>query len=551
MKKITKSILALAMLMVGATSVSAEKVYADLSQYGDKWDGTDVSFSWTATYGNQLAPVLTDIGLPKGDLSSWEKLVVVVDELTNCDFFRILVYSGEDANHSNTFKATKTGTNEFAFSGNVDFLNNVTKIVLSGSNWEDSKNSTWGGTPASFKVKEVYVERPDDPLALPKDNLTKAISLGKKQNSYAKTTDSWNNLLVAISDGEDELVNATATAESLAAAKKAIEDAIAGFEYEPGYIKLTKDMANTNVDYVLNESTGLPFGNGSVSKDIYADLSKYESLIVIVSDGKPRFCMNRQTASGQIGATKAESKMIDINTQGDYASFTWATEAYQTVDEKVYTINLQKIAEDWSGEVKLHCIKGWNYANVTVTDMLLYRAPKTATIGEAGYATFSSDKAVKFEGVEAYIGKVNGSSLTLTPVTWAPANTAVILKGAAGTYNFPVIEAELSVVNDLKISDGTVTGDKIYVLAKPESKEVGFYLLDSSKKVPAGKAYIQLPADAPALDFIGFGSETTGINDVRSKMADVRGDFFDLQGRKVANPTKGLYIVNGKKVMVK
>ena len=39
--------------------------------------------------------------------------------------------------------------------------------------------------------------------------------------------------------------------------------------------------------------------------------------------------------------------------------------------------------------------------------------------------------------------------------------------------------------------------------------------------------------------------------DVRSKMEDVRGDFFDLQGRKVAQPTKGLYIVNGKKVVIK
>ena len=46
-------------------------------------------------------------------------------------------------------------------SGNVDFLNNVTRICLSGSNYEDSKQGTWGETPASFKVKEVYLERPD------------------------------------------------------------------------------------------------------------------------------------------------------------------------------------------------------------------------------------------------------------------------------------------------------------------------------------------------------------------------------------------------------
>jgi hypothetical protein len=182
---------------------------------------------------------------------------------------------------------------------------------------------------------------------------------------------------------------------------------------------------------------------------------------------------------------------------------------------------------------------------------LLYRAPKSATIGDAGYATFATDKAVKFEGVEAYVATINGSSLTLTAVTEVPANTAVILKGAADTYSFPVIDAAAAVgANDLKVSDGSVTGDKIYVLAKPEDKEVGFYLLDSSKKVPAGKAYIQLPADAPALDFIGFGSETTGIKGVNSETSTNTG-YYNLAGQRVAQPTKGLYIVNGKKVVIK
>lgn len=50
---------------------------------------------------------------------------------------------------------------------------------------------------------------------------------------------------------------------------------------------------------------------------------------------------------------------------------------------------------------------------------------------------------------------------------------------------------------------------------------------------------------------IGSGTNTTGLNEVRVQKKDVRGEYFDLQGRKVTNPTKGLYIVNGKKVIVK
>jgi hypothetical protein len=50
---------------------------------------------------------------------------------------------------------------------------------------------------------------------------------------------------------------------------------------------------------------------------------------------------------------------------------------------------------------------------------------------------------------------------------------------------------------------------------------------------------------------IGSGGETTGINDVGCKTEEVRGELFDLQGRRVEKPGKGLYIVNGKKVIIK
>ncbi len=154
MKKILLLLVAL-ITMGGATSVKAqEKVSADLSKYGDKWNGTSLSFSWNATYSNQLYPVLD---LPTGDLGVYKKLVVETSEITNADFFRVLVYNGANLDHSNTFKVLKTGRTEFDLSG-VDELDKVTKIVLSGSNWEDSKNSSWGTTPASFKVTAVYLE---------------------------------------------------------------------------------------------------------------------------------------------------------------------------------------------------------------------------------------------------------------------------------------------------------------------------------------------------------------------------------------------------------
>lgn len=140
--------------------MSARKVDADLSKYTSNWDATNkvLSFSWTTTYGNQLLP---ELDLPTGDLRAYTKLVVETEEIVNADFFRVLVYNGDDTNNQNTLKVTKTGTMEFDLASNVGNLSKVTKIVLSGSNWEDSKNGTWGETPASFKVKAVYLEGPD------------------------------------------------------------------------------------------------------------------------------------------------------------------------------------------------------------------------------------------------------------------------------------------------------------------------------------------------------------------------------------------------------
>lgn len=119
MKKILLLLVAL-ITMGGATSVKAqEKVFADLSKYGDKWNGTSLSFSWNATYSNQLYPVLD---LPTGDLGVYKKLVVETSEITNADFFRVLVYNGANLDHSNTFKVSKTSrpTRVFAFSTTLD-----------------------------------------------------------------------------------------------------------------------------------------------------------------------------------------------------------------------------------------------------------------------------------------------------------------------------------------------------------------------------------------------------------------------------------------------
>jgi hypothetical protein len=281
----------------------------------------------------------------------------------------------------------------------------------------------------------------------------------------------------------------------------------------------------------------------------YAELNEFDQFIVLAATGKPRFCMNRLTADGQIGDDLEQSKMIDINPNNDK---TWATEKYQTIDENKYTLDLKKIAADWNGLARLNCIKGANYGKVTATDMLLYR---TVTVGTEGCATFGSvSKNAKFndDGVKAYAAVYNSGTgmVDLEEVTNVPAGKGVIIEAAEGSYAPTFDVAADDITSDLKVSNGTVVGDgsTIYVLNKVGGK-VGFYLLKSGNKLEAGKAYLEI-TDTPARGFIGIdGADVlTGISTVNQAKVAKTGKIYNLNGQIVSKPTKGLYIVDGKVV---
>ena len=185
-------------------------------------------------------------------------------------------------------------------------------------------------------------------------------------------------------------------------------------------------------------------------------------------------------------------------------------------------------------------------------------------ISSAGWATYCSPYALDFSSAianldDAYIVTGGaGGVLAKTSVLGGtvPANTGLLLKGSEGTVNIPVAASSLTDVSANKLVgvtvDTPIDADAGYVLMA--SPSLAFYKNSNDFTVGANTAYLPVGfADdaAPAFFSLDFDGETTGIADVRGKMEDVRSDFFDLQGRKVAQPAKGLYIVNGKKVVIK
>lgn len=97
--------------------------------------------------------------------------------------------------------------------------------------------------------------------------------------------------------------------------------------------------------------------------------------------------------------------------------------------------------------------------------------------------------------------------------------------------------------SDLKVSNGTVSGDDIYVLAKKDV--LGFYKLASTDKVPAGKAYLQIASSSR--EFIPINGEATAIKIVDTAKAN--STIYNLAGQQVKNAQKGVFVIDGKKVI--
>ena len=188
------------------------------------------------------------------------------------------------------------------------------------------------------------------------------------------------------------------------------------------------------------------------------------------------------------------------------------------------------------------------------------------TISAAGYATFYAPVAVEATGVKAYTVSVNeGGWVDLTEIEGGviPANTGVVLEAAEGTYNFAITAADATVKTDL---EGTVAATYItddayilgYVVKDNGEKEVGFGTAnknlqnDTAWKNNSHKAYLPKPANNDAASYsFRFDRGTTGINELKGENGEVK-TIYDLTGRKIeAISAPGIYIVNGKKTLVK
>ncbi len=202
------------------------------------------------------------------------------------------------------------------------------------------------------------------------------------------------------------------------------------------------------------------------------------------------------------------------------------------------------------------------------TENVAYTPTKLAeavSVGDAGWATYKAGENLDFSnadptGINAYTAKVSGGTVTLTNRNNVPQNEPVVLKANKGTYYVPVLaSADVITNNDLQwFAEYYVnTGYYVYGLTKDTTDDKAKFARINTGQTVNNKAILvftsdPVPSGARELQVV-FEDETTGISQIENAQPATIEDavIYNLNGQRVMNPGKGLYIVNGKKVIMK
>ena len=148
----------------------------------------------------------------------------------------------------------------------------------------------------------------------------------------------------------------------------------------------------------------------------------------------------------------------------------------------------------------------------------------------------------------------SGNTLNFTSADAIAANTPYMIKVSNDVSGAKTINGVNIVTTGNKyVEKNGVRFQGVYASTEMAAGDYFFsknklYKATSTKLIKPFRAYFK---DVPAGARLMFFDETTGISEVMGNTEKASGNYYDLQGRRIAQPQKGLYIVNGKKVFVK
>lgn len=329
--------------------------------------------------------------------------------------------------------------------------------------------------------------------------------------------------------------------------------------YDQGYVRTinsVKGDEEVTEEYLLN----------SKNVAFFAEAEEISSLTSVEGGNVPARCSSGKAAYAASDAVIAhlpagsyKIKAAVFGNAGVTFEFKVGDKTVFSPDTKGYFLESESDIFTLDTDADVVLAAGGNSSKV-VDYIAIMKTVEPVAVSAVKFATYVPTwNVVAPANVKVYTAKVNEakSAVVLTEVSAGSViakGTPVLVGAEEGSYTFEVSADEAATVadNDLKAAAADTKGDgaTIYALVEQDGKAV-FAPLKEGVPVSLGHAYLKLPA-ASATRFysIQFGGETTGINEVNAA-AKADGAYYTLQGVKTSKAAKGIYIHNGKKVVIK
>lgn len=253
-----------------------------------------------------------------------------------------------------------------------------------------------------------------------------------------------------------------------------------------------------------------------------------------------------QTAQGAAAGNTLTIFPSQGNVKGKYTLYTDYSSG--TASKYVYD-NTDRV--DRNGGYAAQC--NWTLEPVTSLPV---------NISSVGWATFYAPVPIHIPAdgeVAAYTVVVDENACTLTPVTGdIPANTGLVLRKCNGGLVY--IDIAQSGTTDVSTNSLTGTietishpGNYTYALQRSVDQQYVGLFLYSSGNIPGFRSYYHSASQTAMRNGFAFNTDdpSTAITEVPDAMPQVQQGIYDLSGRRVSQPTRGIYIVGGKKTIIR
>ena len=464
-------------------------------------------------------------------------------------------YSVSYENNVNVGTATATVTalaNSTKYSGSASKTFTITKKALTVK--ADNKQVTFGDDAPT------YTESYDGFV----NNETKAVLSGTLALTcdYVKNQTGAGTYAIKPSGLTSDNYDITFTNGTLTVGKKALNADMIAVISDMTYTgeALTPEPAVTFNGMTLVKGTDFTYSYQNNTKAALATAENAPTVIVTAQETSTKysgsatvkFTILQKTVGLKWGETTFDCDDTDKQPTVTVTGLVEGDECTATVEGK------GKAVGSYTAEVTALSNANYQLPKKTSTDFVIVRDMSTVFSGDNAWATYVAKEnlATPF-GLEAYVvSAVTETAITAKSVSYIPVGVGILLKrSVAGVTSYKGEAYEGTPENIASLLKGSataatdVTAYKDFVLYRDE------FVMSSASSIAAGRACLpaaSAPAGASRLDIVIDGN-MTGVDTLNVKRGTVNdGSFYDLSGRKVAQPTtKGVYINNGRKVVIK